>query len=100
MEDALHAQVLFPDIGDEDWTEKTVSVEKWEALKLVWRGFKKEGKKRKWSERLQSAMENGSKRSQGGQSMRFKHMFYGPVTLHLCDDRNHPGEGAVNRYVQ
>lgn len=47
MEDALHAQALFPDIGDEDWTEETVSVEKWEALKLVWRGFKKEGKKRK-----------------------------------------------------
>ena len=32
--------------------------------------------------------------------MRFKYTFYGPVTLHLCDDRNHPGEGAVNRYVQ
>lgn len=45
MEDALHAQALFPDVGDEDWTEKTVSVEKWEALKLFGGGLRKKGRR-------------------------------------------------------
>lgn len=34
------------DIGDEEWTELTVSVGRWGASKFVWRGFQREGKKR------------------------------------------------------
>lgn len=33
------------DIGDEEWTEQTVSVERWGASKLVGEGFREKGRR-------------------------------------------------------